>query len=1069
MWIVKLALRRPYTFVVMAVLIIVLGVVSVFRMPTDIFPDINIPVVAVVWNYQGISADEMEQRIVGGFERVLVSLVNDVQHVESQSLNGTGVVKIFLQPYARIDGAVAQITAASQTVLRGMPPGMNPPLIIQYSASNVPIVQASMGSDTLSEQQVFDLAANGLRPGMATVPGAQIPYPYGGKQRYIMVDIDPEKLYAFKLSAADVSNSVNVQNLILPSGTAKIGSTEFNIRLNSSPTTVAAILDLPIKSIDGRTIYVRDVATVRDGAIPQQNIVNVDGARGVLQPVLKGGASTLDIVNGVKDRLPSLLATLPKELKLELVGDQSIFVRAAISGVIKEAAIAAALTALMILMFLGSWRSTLIVCISIPLSILVSVIILNLLGQTLNVMTLGGMALAVGILVDDATVEVENVHRNIAMRKGLIQAILDGASQIAMPAFVSTLCICIVFVPVIFIEGAARSLFTPLAMSVVFAMMTSYFLSRTLIPTMIQYLLPAEILQHGKAHNSVFDRMHANFNAGFDRLMRGYGSVLSWALDHRPTVMVSFLIFAVASCGLYKMIGQDFFPAVDSGQIRFHVRAPAGTRIEETERVFARVEEVVRQVIPAKELKTALDNMGLPNSNINLALSDGTLMSSADGEVLITLKEEHGPTAQYIKSLRKELAKQLPELTFFFQPPDISTQVLNFGLPAPIDVQIAGPRRNMAENLKIARLIRQKMEQVPGMVDVHLQQVTDAPELQLNVDRTMASQMGATQKDVASALLVSLSSSGQAAPNFWLDPKSGVQYGLNVQTPQIKVGSIEMLQSTPVSTPDNKSQLLGNLASVGRGTGPTNVTHYNAAPTFDVLASVQDQDLGSAASAIDKIVEDLQPRSDANGKIDTSRPYLPRGTTVVVRGQVESMRSSFRGLAFGLIFAVVLVYLLLVVNFQSWADPFIILMALPGAMAGILWALYVTGTTVNVPSLMGAIMSIGTATANSILLVTFANDQRAENKSPTDAAFLAGITRLRPVIMTALAMILGMLPMSLGLGEGGEQNAPLGRAVIGGLLCATVTTLIFVPVVYSVMKQKSVERKVDGAELLLGE
>ena len=1069
MWIVKLALRRPYTFVVMAVLITVLGIVSIFRMPTDIFPEINIPVVAVVWNYAGISADEMEQRIVGGFERVLVSLVNDVQHVESQSLNGTGVVKIFLQPYARIDGAVAQITAASQTVLRGMPTGMTPPLIIQYSASNVPIVQASMGSDTLSEQQVFDLAANGLRPGMATVPGAQIPYPYGGKQRYIMVDIDPEKLYAFKLSAADVSNSVNVQNLILPSGTAKIGATEFNIRLNSSPTTVAAILDLPVKSIDGRTIYVRDVATVRDGAIPQQNIVNVDGARGVLQPVLKGGASTLDIVNGVKSRLPSLLATLPKELKLELVGDQSIFVRAAISGVIKEAAIAAGLTALMILMFLGSWRSTLIVCISIPLSILVSVIILNVLGQTLNVMTLGGLALAVGILVDDATVEVENVHRNIAMRKGLIQAILDGASQIAMPAFVSTLCICIVFVPVIFIEGAARSLFTPLAMSVVFAMMTSYFLSRTLIPTMIQYLLPAEILQHGKPHNSIFDRMHDKFNAGFDWLMRGYGSVLSWSLDHRPTVMVSFLVFAVASCGLYTMIGQDFFPGVDSGQIRFHVRAPAGTRIEETERVFARVEEVVRQVIPAKELKTALDNMGLPNSNINLALSDGTLMSSADGEVLITLNEEHGPTAQYIKTLRKEFAKQLPELIVFFQPPDISTQVLNFGLPAPIDVQIAGPRRNMAENLKIARIIRQRMEQVPGMVDVHLQQVTDAPELQLNVDRTMASQMGATQKDVASALLVSLSSSGQAAPNFWLDPKSGVQYGLNVQTPQIKVGSIEMLQSTPVSTADNKTQLLGNLASVGRGTGPTNVTHYNAAPTFDVLASVQDQDLGSAATAIDKIIDELQPRPDANGKLDPNRPALPRGTTVVVRGQVESMRSSFRGLAFGLIFAVVLVYLLLVVNFQSWADPFIILMALPGAMAGIMWALFVTGTTVNVPSLMGAIMSIGTATANSILLVTFANDQRAEKKSSTDAAFLAGITRLRPVIMTALAMILGMLPMSLGLGEGGEQNAPLGRAVIGGLLCATVTTLIFVPVVYSVMKQKSVERKVDGAELLLGE
>lgn len=1042
MWIVKLALRRPYTFVVMAVLIAVLGTVTTRRMATDIFPEVDIPVVAVVWNYTGISSDEMEQRIVGGFERVLVSLVNDVAHIESQSLNGTGVVKIFLQPSARIDAAVAQITAASQTVLKSMPPNITPPLIIRYSASNVPIVQASLGSDTLSEQQLFDLAANFLRPGMATVPGAQIPYPYGGKQRQVMVDIDPSKLYAFNLSAADISNAINAQNLILPSGTAKVGPTEYNVRLNSSPVTIDALKDLPVKSVGGRTIYIRDVATVRDGNIPQQNIVNVDGTRGVLQPVLKGGASTLDIVDGVKARIPSLMATLPKELKLDLVGDQSIFVRAAIEGVVKEAVLAAGLTALMILVFLGSWRSTLVVCISIPLSILVSIICLSLLGQTLNVMTLGGLALAVGILVDDATVEVENVHRNLAMKKGLVQAILDGASQIAAPAFVSTLCICIVFVPVVFIEGAARSLFTPLAMAVVFAMMTSYFLSRTLVPTMIQYLLPGEIRAHA-SRRSIFGYVHDLFNAGFQGLTRIYGGWLAWALDHRAIVIPAFLLFAGASCILFRHVGQEFFPVVDSGQIRFHVRAPAGTRLEETERYFARVESAVRDTIPAQELKTVLNNIGIPNSNINLALSDGSLMSSADGESLITLREDHAPTANYIRALRTTLAERFPELTVYFQPPDISTQVLNFGLPAPIDIQLAGPRRNNVENFKIARLIRDRIEQIPGVVDAHLQQVVDAPELQVNVDRTLASQVGATQRDVANDVLVSLSSSAQTAPNFWLDRRSGVQYPLAVQTPQYKMDSVAVLRNTPVSINGQPSpQLLANFVGIEHAIGPTNVTHYNAAPTFDVLAGVQDRDLGGVSKDIDRVIDEI-------------RSTLPRGTTITVRGQVESMNSSFKALSYGLIFAVLLVYLLLVVNFQSWMDPFVILMALPGALAGIAWVLFATGTNISVPSLMGAIMSIGTATANSILLVTFANDQRAEGKIGLDAAFQAGVTRLRPVIMTALAMILGMLPMSLGFGEGGEQNAPLGRAVIGGLACATFATLFFVPVVYSVIHRRA--------------
>lgn len=1053
MWIVQLALRRPYTFLVMAVLIAVGGIVSIRRMPTDIFPEIDIPVVAVVWNYQGIPADEMEQRIVGGFERVLVSVVNDIAHIESQSMNGVGVVKIFLQPGAKIEAATAQITAASQAVLRGMPPGTTPPLVIRYSASNVPIVQASMGSETLSEQQLFDLAANTLRPGMASVPGAQIPYPYGGKQRQIMVDIDPEKLYAFNLSAADVSAALNAQNLILPSGSVKIGATEFNVRVNASTPTVDGLKDLPIKTVKGRTIHVRDVAMVRDGFIPQQNIVNVDGTRGVLQPVLKGGASTLDIVQGVKDRLPALKETMPKDLNISLVGDQSIFVRAAISGVIKEAAIAAALTSLMILMFLGSWRSTVIVCISIPLSILVSITALYAFGQTLNIMTLGGMALAVGILVDDATVEIENVHRNIGMRKALLRSILDGAQQIAMPAFVSTLCICIVFVPVVFIDGAARSLFTPLAMAVVFAMMTSYFLSRTLVPTMMHYLLPGEIANHGS--RSVLGTAHDLFNRLFDRLLRAYGNWLAWTLKHRAIAVMLFAAFVAGSSALLPMIGQDFFPPVDAGQIRFHVRAPAGTRLEETERHFAKIETLVRKIIPPQEIKTMFDNIGLPNSSINLALSDGSQMSSADGELLITLSEEHRPTEEYVRTLRKELAAEFPDLTIFFQPPDISTQVLNFGLPAPIDIQIAGPRRNLEQNLEVARKITERIAAIPGVVDAHIQQVSNAPEIKVNVDRTLANQMGITQKDVASDLLVSLSSSVQAAPNFWLDPKSGIQYSLGVQTPQYKMDSVNVLQNTPItSSAGAPTQLISNVGSTSHGSSPANVMHYNTMPVFDVLASAQDQDLGSITTAVEKVIDEL-------------RPALPRGTSIMIRGQVESMRTSFRGLGYGLIFAVLLVYLLLVVNFHSWTDPLVILMALPGALSGILWMLFVTGTTLNVPSLMGAIMSIGTATANSILLVTFANDQRLEGQNALDAAWSAGLTRLRPVVMTALAMILGMLPMALGLGEGAEQNAPLGRAVIGGLACATVATLFFVPVVYSILRRKAPQAHTADDALLL--
>ncbi len=1080
MWIVRLALRRPYTFVVMAMLIAILGIVTIVRMPTDIFPEIEIPVISVIWNYSGISPDEMDTRIVGNFERVLVSTVNDIEHIESQSLNGIAVVKIFLQPNAKVDGALSQVTASAEAVLRTMPPGIFPPLVLRYSASNVPILQVSLGSDTLNEQQLFDLATNTLRPGMATVRGAQIPYPYGGKVRQIMVDIDPEKLFAEKLSAADISDAINAQNLILPSGTTKIGQQEYNVRLNSSPDAVAAIADLPIRTVGRRTVYIHDVATVRDGFAPQTNVVHVDGKRGVVQPVLKSGASTLDIVSGVKLRLPSLKATLPESLKMSLLADQSVFVKAAVSGVVKEAAIAAGLTAAMILLFLGSWRSTLIVVISIPLSILVSIVTLSFLGHTLNVMTLGGMALAVGILVDDATVEIENIHRNLHQGKHLVEAILDGAQQIAVPAFVSTLCICIVFVPVVFITGAAKSLFVPLAMAVVFAMLTSYLLSRTLVPTMIHYLLAKEVGLYGgvpdeearglspflesseekgtvplpakgrqaSSNRNPSWRIHEAFNRQFDRLRDFYGRCLAWALAHRAIVMVLFVALVAISLALFPLIGRDFFPSVDSGQIRLHVRAPAGTRIEETERHFARVTDAIRDIIPANQIDTVIDNIGIPNSGINLSLSDGSQMSSADGEILVSLTADHSPTPAYVKLLREKLTDQFPDLTFFFQPPDIVTQVLNFGLPAPIDVQIVGSRASFAKNYDIALKIRDRIAAIPGAVDAHLQQVPLTPELQVTTDRTLLSQLKLSQRDVASDVLVSLNSSGQTAPNFWLDPKTGVQYPLAVQTPQYKVDSVEALNSTSVVVGGAAPQLLANLATVSHRLGPTNVTHYDVALSLDVLAGVQGVDLGRVALEIDRALDEF-------------RPNLPRGTTVTIRGQVQTMNTSFEGLSYGLVFAVALVYLLMVVNFQSWIDPLIILMALPGALAGILWMLFVTGTTINVPSLMGAIMCIGVATANSILLITFANDQRKIGYDAHDAAWAAGVTRLRPVIMTALAMIIGMAPMALGLGEGGEQNAPLGRAVIGGLAMATFATLFFVPIVYSTLRRHAPKELLD--------
>jgi multidrug efflux pump subunit AcrB len=1039
MWLVRLALKRPYTFVVMAMLIAILGVVTILRMPTDIFPDIDIPVISVVWSYPGLSPEEMEKRIVSNYERGLTTTVNDIEHVESQTLTGISVIKIFFQPGAKIEAATAQVTAISQTVLRQAPPGTTPPFIIRYSASNVPILQLALESDSLSEQQLFDYGTNFIRGDIATIPGAQLPWPYGGKQREILIDIDPQRLFAWGLSPRDVNDALTLQNVIVPTGTAKIGVDEYPIVLNSSPELLDQIAAIPLKVVRGTPVLLRDVANVRDGYAPQTNMVHVEGKKSVLMSVLKqGSVSTLDIVASIRAILPTTLARLPKELKVTPLFDQSIFVRASVMGVIKEASIAAGLTAIMLLVFLGSWRSTLIVVVSIPLSILVSIIVLATCGETLNVMTLGGMSLAVGILVDDATVEIENVHRNMAQRKPIIRAILDGAAEIATPAFVSTICICIVFVPVAFITGSARSLFVPLAMAVVFAMLTSYFLSRTLVPTMMRFLL-----RHGEHHagaRSLWGRFFAAFERGFDGLRHVYGGWLAWALQRRALTVGLFGAFAVASFALYALVGQDFFPNVDAGLIKLHVRGVPGTRIEETEKKFAQIEDTIRAVIPPSEVGTLLDNIGIPYSGLNLSLSEGALISSADGEVFIALKEGHAPTARYVRQLRGRLARDFPDQTFFFLAPDISTQVLNFGLAAPIDVQVVGAIGNEDQTYAVAQQIAERVRAIPGAVDVHLAQVPKQPELRIDVDRTMAAQAGLTERDVASDLLVSLASSAMVAPTFWID-KRGVQYLVAVQTPQREVDSVEAMATTPISTGGNQPQLLSNLATVSRTQGPVNITHFNVARTFDVQANVDGTDLGSVASKVERVVADL-------------KPSMPRGTTVTIKGQVQSMASSFRGLGYGLIFAIVLVYLLMVVNFQSWVDPLVILMALPGALSGIAWMLFLSHTTLSVPALMGAIMCVGVATANSILVVTFANDQRKVGRDAKAAALAAGMTRLRPVIMTAMAMILGMLPMSIGMGEGGEQNAPLGRAVIGGLGVATLSTLFFVPVMYSLLRRK---------------
>jgi CzcA family heavy metal efflux pump len=1041
MWIVRVALNRPYTFVVLALLIFGIGPLTIRRTPIDIFPNIDIPIVTVVWQYSGMSAEEITNRIVSNFERGLTTTVNDIEHIESQSLRGISVVKVFFQPGASGERAIAQITAVSQSSLRQMPQGTQPPFIITYNASTVPVLQLAMSGKGLSEQQLSDTATNFLRPQLATVQGAQMPLPYGGKQPQIQVDLNPAALQAKSLSPTDVVNAISVQNLILPGGTSKIGGFEYDVSLNGSTRTIDELNNLPIKSVDGTPIYIRDVAHVRNGYPPQTNIVRVDGQRSVLVTVQKtGDVSTLDIIDRVKQTIARALPGLPQGLEIMPLADQSIFVRASIAGVLREAVIAACLTALMILVFLGSWRSTLIIAVSIPLSVLSSIIVLSSLGETINIMTLGGLALAVGILVDDATVAIESINSQLESGMDLEPAILEGARQIAVPSLVSTLCICIVFVPMFFLTGVARYLFVPMAEAVVFAMLASYVLSRTLVPTMSKYLLQKHLPDAHDlraASRSVFARLQYNIDEGFLRLRRAYRGVLETCVENRKVFGAVFLAGCVASLLLIKWVGQDFFPSVDSGQFKLHLRGLTGQRIEETAALCDRVDSLIRRMIPADELGTIIDNIGLPYSGLNLSYSNSAPVGPQDADILVSLKEGHRPTEEYVHDLRLALPRAFPGVHFFFIPADIVTQILNFGLPAPIDVQVVG--RDAVGNRKVASALQSQFARVPGIVDLRIQQDFNQPVLNINVDRTRANELGFTQRDVANNLLISLSGSGQTTPTFWLNRTTGVSYPVATQTPQYRMDSLEGIGNIPMSGPaGGRPQVLAGLASVTRSSSMAVVSHRDVQPVIDVYGAVQGRDLGSVANAIEPIVA-------------AAAKQLPRGSQIILRGQIETMRSSFSGLLLGLALAIILVYLLIVVNFQSWLDPFIIITALPAALSGIVWMLFLTHTTFSVPSLTGAIMCMGVATANSILVVSFAKEQLAQGRTAVDAALEAGFTRFRPVLMTALAMIIGMVPMALGLGEGGEQNAPLGRAVIGGLSFATVATLFFVPAVFALL------------------
>ncbi|HEX4424621.1 MAG TPA: efflux RND transporter permease subunit [Terriglobales bacterium] len=1059
MWIVKLALRRPYTFVVVSMLMLLFGTATCVEAPKDIYPYINIPVITIVWSYNGLPPQEMEGRIVTICERALTTTVNDIEHTQSESYQGVAVIRVFFQPNVKIELAMSQITAVVQTILRVLPPGTFPPNILKYDASSVPIVQLGLSGQGLTEEDFYDLGLSFIRPRLANVKGASIPLPYGGKVRQVQVDVDPNLLYAKHLSATDVSTAFNQQNLILPAGVARVGDREFIVKLNSSPPLVSALNDLPIRAANGAVVLVKDVAQVRLGYAPQVNIVRQDGKRSALLTVLKNGeTSTLDIVKGVKAMLPTVKAGLASGLEITPLFDQSIFVSDSIDEVIREAGIAAGLTALMILLFLGSWRSTLIVCISIPLSIATSLAVLYALGQTINVMTLGGLALAVGILVDDATVEIENTHRNMSEKKPLVRAILDSAQQVASPAFVSTLAICMVFTPVILLSGPARYLFTPLAMAVVFAMLASYFLSRTLVPTMMHFLLGSEIAlyqdpqaaEEEEEKNWIW-RWHAKFDRWFERRRDNYKSALEWTLANRGLTIAIFGLFVVVSLPLVFLIGTDFFPYVDSGQMRMHVYPPEGMRPEDSEQYFAAVEKEIRHVIPVEELKMIVDNIGLPNGGFNLAFSDSATTSDSDGDILISLDPGKRNTQLYMRQLRADLHQKFPDGTFFFTPANITNQILDFGLPAPIDLQLAGRGKN---NYQLAQKLLKQVEAIPGVADAHIHQQISLPTIDVNVDRLKSRQIGLTQQDIAQSMLISLSGTGQTAPNEWLNPQNGVNYQVVVQAPQYRIDSLQALARTPLTSPaGNTSQLLGNVANFERDITPVIINHYNIQPVYDIYADTDQRDLGGVASEIRKIMDKTYDR-------------LPVGTTLALRGQVQTMSDSFERLGVGIVFAVILVYLLMAVNFQSWIDPLIILMGLPVAFAGVLWMLFLTGTTFNVPSLMGAIMTIGVATANSILLLVFANDERATGKDSLEASTNAGFTRLRPVCMTALAMIIGMMPMALALGQGGEQNAPLGRAVIGGLLLATLGTLFVVPIMYSWLRTdppRDFDKEIDEA------
>jgi multidrug efflux pump subunit AcrB len=1042
--IVRIALTRPYTFVVMAMLIMIIGPLAALRTPVDIFPDIRIPVIAIIWNYTGLPPDQMAGRIVTQSSRGLTTTVNDIEHMEATSYNGLGIIKVFFQPNVDIRIANAQVTSVMQTTLKQMPPNTTPPLILNYNASTVPIIQLALSGSGLSEQQLADIGLNVVRTPLVTVPGAAIPFPYGGKTRQIQIDLDSAAMQARGLSGQDVANALANQNLITPVGTQKIGTYEYTIQLNNAPSVISELGDLPIKAVNGAMVYVRDVATVRDGNPPQTNIVHVEGSRSVLMQVLKNGSvSTLAIIQGVKDRVEQLKSVIPPNLRINLIGDQSLFINAAIGGVIKEGVIAAALTSIMILIFLGSWRSTVIIAVSIPLSVLGSVAILSALGETLNIMTLGGLALAVGILVDDATVTIENINWHLEQGKDVEPAILDGAAQIVTPAFVSLLCICIVFVPMFFLPGVARFLFVPMAEAVMAAMACSFILSRTLVPTMANYLLRKHDTHAAHAHDARSRNPLVNFQRGFERrferIRLGYRDLLAMALSHRPSFIIAFMAFVLGSLVLVPFLGRDFFPSVDSGQILMHVRTKVGTRVEENANIFADITKAIRQIIPPEELSTVVDNIGFPVSGINMTYNNSGTIGSQDGDIQIKLNEEHAPTADYVRQMREELPRRFPGITFSFLPADIISQILNFGTPAPIDLQIRGP--NLAENYAYAQKLVRLLRYVPGLADVRIQQALDNPGFNVDVDRTRAQYVGVTARDVTNSMVVNLAGSGQVAPTYWLNPDNGVSYAIVMQTPQYQIDSLNALESLSITAAGSPAQTLGAISNISRVMRSAVVSQYNIQAMVQIYATTQGRDLGAVAADVQKVIDDAA--KDA-----------PKSAQVVMLGQVKTMNSAFAGLLFGLLGAVVLIYLLIVVNFQSWGDPFVIISALPSALAGIAWTLFGTGTTLSVPALTGAIMCMGVATANSVLVISFARERLAELGDPVQAALEAGFVRFRPVLMTALAMVIGMAPMALGMGEGGEQNAPLGRAVVGGLVFATVATLVFVPVVFSLMHKK---------------